>query len=119
MTAATVGVSITLFLAWTGFLVGVIKWLLDRNLESQHKQGEDLYKEFRDLKKEVEGVKSEVSKLQRDLPVTYVRHAQFQRCQDECHMNFASIGKKIDDMQAAIGDKFDELRKEVFYARAQ
>ncbi|GEM_PF-6046977 len=112
MTAQTIIFALGLVVTWSGFLIGVIKWLLDRNLESYNRKIEKLESEMQDFKEDLAG-------LQRELPISYVRRNDFQRCQDQCHVNPASIEKKLDDLKNFMVEKLDELRKEVRYARAE
>lgn len=112
MTLQTLLFAIGLVVTWSGFLIGVIKWLLDRNLESYNRKIEKLEVEMKELKEDL-------AALQQELPISYVRRCDFQRCQDECHLNFATIGKKLDDLKMFMVEKLDEIRKEVRYARSE
>jgi Mg2+ and Co2+ transporter CorA len=112
MTLQTIGIVIGLVVTWSGFLIGVIKWLLDRNLESYNR-------EIEQFKKEVKDLKSEVAVMKQELPVSYVRRSDFQRCRDECVLNVTTLEKKLDDFFVKMLDKLDELRKEVRYAKTQ
>lgn len=104
-----VGVMITVGIAWSGFLVAVIKFLLDRSLALQDEK-------INTLTQEIKKQNEEQSKLLSQLPVLYVRKDDCRAAHEAWIREFAAIEHKIAVQVDRINDKIDELKKEL-YAR--
>ena len=100
---------ITIVIAWSGFLVAVIKFLLDRSLALQDEK-------INGLTIEVKRQNEEQSKFLSQLPVLYVRKDDCRTSQESWIREAAALEHKMNAQFDRIIDKFEELRKEL-YAR--
>ncbi len=107
MDAATIGIIVTVVIAWSTLLLAVIKLLLDRYLSAVSAQIETLQKENAELKKEI-------SKLREELPVLYVRQDHCKNCRDEWTRIIGTIDQKLEAVADRLSSKIDELRKEMY-----
>lgn len=112
MTPQAIGIIITIFIAWSGFLVGVIKWLLKNNTVDRSSQIEG-------LKVEIERLNATVTLLQQEIAIKYVRKSDFNRCRDLSNAGSASVERKIDELKTTIYEKIEDLIKEINYARTK
>lgn len=119
MTTQTIAIIVSIFIAWSGFLVGVIKYLLKHNTVDRSSQIEELKLNISNLNTEILKLHSELAKLHQEMPLCYVRKADFTRCQEQCNMNTVTLERKIDDLRETLYEKLDDLAKELRYAKTQ
>lgn len=82
---------VSLMLAWSGLLIGVIRWLI-ANMLSDLKQG------ITDDRKELARIQAELTRLQTEMPIYYERREDAIRA-------YAVINAKLDrlfELQAGI-----------------
>lgn len=112
-----IGVLSTIFLAWNGFLVGIIKFLIDRSFKSGDRRLEAIETDVEDIRDAVaHGIGEEADKrreLERefrqliaDLPLKYVQREDWIR-----------LATSIDAKMDALADKVEEV-KDRLYARS-
>jgi hypothetical protein len=78
---------VTLGLAWSGFLVGVIRWLQSKNEEA--------------LSRRLDGIEKSVAELRSDvalLPRSYVLKDDCRRQEDQILSALAMINRKLDEL---------------------
>lgn len=107
MDAATIGIIVTVVIAWSTLLLAVIKILLDRYLTAVTAQIVDLAGENKELKKEI-------TKLREELPVLYVRQDHCKNCRDEWMRIVGIIDQKLESFSDRMGEKIDQLRKDMY-----
>ena len=110
MTTHTIGIVVTVFIAWSGFLVGVIKYLLKHNTVDRSSQ-------IGDLKLEIEKLSNTVALLQKEIAVKYVRKSDFNRCRDQSNVNTSRVEMKIDELKTTIYEKIEDLIREMHHAQ--
>jgi hypothetical protein len=114
MEAHTVGLIITLVIAWSGLLIGAIKLLLDKYLASQEAmnlvQKENIQRQADDIQR----IKDDLSKLRSDLPVEFVRRDDCRNCREEWLRMVNVLDQKLGNFYGKISDKIDEMRKELY-----
>lgn len=104
-----IGVLVTLFLAWSGLLIRVIKWLLDKN----QKQGDDRLEEINRRLETLEvAAKEETGEWQRvdrdilllraELAKDYVRRQDFIQVISTLDARMESINLKIDSIKDSM-----------------
>lgn len=79
MSAQTVTIAITLFIAWSGFLVGVIKLLISRAFKDGERRFEDLEVEQARERTKREDLEREFREHLANLPMTYVQREDWIR----------------------------------------
>jgi hypothetical protein len=80
---------VTLGLAWSGFLVGIIRWLQSKNEEA-------LATRLTAIEKSVAGINSELASM----PRSYVLKDDCQRQEDQILTALAMINRKLDELTA-------------------
>lgn len=111
-TPQIIGIVVTVFIAWSGFLVGVIKYLLKHNTVDRSSQIEE-------LKTEVTKLNDTIANLQQELALKYVRKSDFNRCRDKSLSEKLQLEKKQDDLVVKLYEKIDDLARELRYAKTQ
>lgn len=90
-----VGVAVTLFIAWSGLLLGVIKWLLNAHFKSI-KESFDLFSET------LAGQATEIHRIDKDvLMLRTEMHAEFVRREDAIRQEVV-INAKLDSLAAKL-----------------
>ncbi|MBF0546211.1 MAG: hypothetical protein HQM08_17340 [Candidatus Riflebacteria bacterium] len=109
MDATTISIAVTILLAWSGLLIGIIKYLLDRQSRLMDEQIKLLRDENRSLREEL-------SKLREQLPEKYVRQESCHNCREEFQTMLATIDQRLSNFSDKLLSKIDEFRSEI-YAR--
>lgn len=103
----TIGVIITIGLAWTGLLTGIIKWILDRYSAVMQAKIDELAKENRELR-------DSITELVARLPIEYVRQDHCKACREEWLRIVNIIDQKLMTFSERLGEKIDMLRRELY-----
>lgn len=118
MDASTIGILITVALAWSGLLIGIIKFLLDRNLASAERiialQDDKISAVMVELRKNNE----DMAKLRAELPVLYTRKDDCRNNHEAWIRQVAALEFKFEAQVSRILDKIEELRKEWYATHA-
>jgi hypothetical protein len=101
-----------LFLVWNGFLVGVIKWLIDRHLALAEEQ-------IRAMREDLKELNDRFAKFHADLPVQYIRQEHCRACREEFLRHIMVLDRKFDEFTGKVFAKLDDFRKEVYEQRAR
>ena len=107
MDAQTIGILVTVGLAWTGFLTAIIKWILDRYSAVMQTKIDEIGRENRELKEKI-------SNLKATMPKEYVRLESCRHCREEWMRVVTVIDQKLQEFSARLGDKIDKLREEIY-----
>jgi len=78
---------VTVGLAWSGFLVGIIRWLQSKNEEA-------LSTRLTAIEKSVAGINSELASM----PRSYVLKDDCQRQEDQILSSLGMINRKLDEL---------------------
>lgn len=104
--ARGIGILVTLFMGWSAFLVGVVKWLIGKLLAAHtahiDERFEQMNKDSAERKEEYRALRSDLDKLRDSLPREYVRR-------DDWIMGFSRVDQKLD----AIWKFVHQLRDKV------
>lgn len=95
------GITITVILAWSGLLIGIIKWLLDRYQSHIDRRFTALERANEVEVREWQRIERELLELKVDLPMHYVRREDNIRQE-------VTINAKLD----ALARKFDEFGRQ-------
>lgn len=98
ISSTELGIIITIFAAWSAFMLGVIKLLIERALTASNDRHER-------LQKRVDNIENDFRNLLVDLPNKYVQREDWIR-----------LATTIEAKMDALNNKFDEL-KDRLYAR--
>lgn len=107
------GVLVTVFVGWNGFLVGIIKYLIDRALRAGDKRLEAIETDLEKLESlvtaEVSGEADKRRELERefreliaDLPLKYVQREDWIRLATTIDHKMDSLNKKMDELKDRV-----------------
>lgn len=91
-----IAVLVTVLLAWSGLLVGIIKGLLDRNQAHIDRRFSTLEKANEDETREWQRVERELLGLKAALPMEYVRREDAIRQEVVINAKLDALAEKID-----------------------
>lgn len=97
------GIIITIMLAWSGLLVGAVKWLLDRYQAHLDKRFESLERASDGEHKEWQRVERELLDLKAELPVLYVRREDSIRQEVVINSKLDALAEKLDSLRDRRG----------------
>ena len=96
MDVRVVALFVTVALAWSGGLIGIIKWLLDRYQAHIDRRFASLEKANEAEAKEWQRVERELMGLKADLPVQYLRKEDAIRQEVVINAKLDALAAKID-----------------------
>lgn len=116
MNYAAIGIVVTLLLAWSGLLIGIIKWLLSRNQAHIDKSFTSMEARFITLSEtngkerekerdELQRVERELLDLKAELPVLYVRREDSIRQEVVINSKLDALAAKLDDFRDRRGNE--------------
>lgn len=91
-----VGIVITVILAWSGLLIGIIKWLLDRYQSHIDRRFTALETANAAEVREWQRIERELLELKADLPTEYVRREDNIRQEVVINAKLDALAEKID-----------------------
>lgn len=91
-----IAVLVTILLAWSGLLIGIIKWLLDRNQAHVDRRFSALEKANEAEAREWQRVERELLDLKANLPMEYVRREDAIRQEVVINAKLDALAEKID-----------------------
>lgn len=107
MDAQSVGIGVTILLAWSGFLIAIIKWLLDKYAAVMEAKIAKLAEENAELLRVIAALRAE-------LPIQYVRQDNCKSCREDWRCMMSAIDQKFSELSNRIAEKFDEFRRELY-----
>lgn len=99
------GIILTVMLAWSGFLVGAVKWLLDRYQSHLDKRFESLERSNDAEHKEWQRIERELLELKATLPVDYVMRDDSIRQEVVINSKLDALAEKIDNFRDRRGNE--------------
>lgn len=90
------GVVITVIFAWSGLLIGIIKWLLDRYQTHIDKRFSGLEKANEAEVREWQRIERDLMELRAELPLEYVRREDSIRQEVVINAKLDALAEKID-----------------------
>lgn len=96
MDLQVIGISITVILAWSGLLIGIIKWLLDRYQSHIDRRFTALEEANKAEVREWQRIERELLELKADLPMKYVRREDNIRQEVTINAKLDALARKID-----------------------
>ena len=116
MDSQHIAVAVTIILAWSGFLIGIIKYLLDRNMASAERIIGLQDEKIAALTAEIRKTNEEMAGLRAELPALYIRKDDCRSSREDWIREISSLEYKMAQANDRILSKIDELAKET-YAR--
>lgn len=113
-----IGALITVGLAWSGFLVAVIKWLLDRNMTSAERIIGLQDEKINALTSEIRKTNDELAKMRAELPVIYIRKDDCRSSREDWVREISALEHKVSGLVERINVKLDQLMKEMYERNA-
>ena len=97
-----VSVAVTIWLAWSGLLVWVIKFLIERTIGADDKRFERIEADLEDEADKREGLDREFRSLLADLPLKYVQREDWIRLATTMEAKMDGLHIKIDELKDRI-----------------
>ena len=94
-----IGILVTLFLAWSGFLVGVIKWLVDKAVNANLNRQEQLEQGLEKLEGKHESLERDFRNHLLELPEKYVQRVDWVRLVSVIEAKMDKLNDKLDKLK--------------------
>lgn len=98
----TLSLLVTLVITWSGLIIGIIKWMLDKYLSLYHahidQRFESLEGAIREKDNKWQHAEREIMELRAELPLEYMRKEDAIRQEIVIHAKLDALASKMDEL---------------------